>query len=883
MNIKKNQKLPTAYEPQKFEDRIYKIWEKSGYFNPDNLPNKKGRKKSYSIMMPPPNATGILHMGHTLMLAIQDAEIRFHRMKGEKALWIPGTDHASIATQNVVEKRLLKDGKTKDDLGRKAFLKEVDKFVKNSKNTIKKQIKKIGSSCDWSREAYTLDKNLSEAVKTIFVKMYKDGLIYKGSRMVNWCPRCVSTLADDEVLHNEINGNLYYIKYPVKDGGFLVVATTRPETMLGDMALVVNPKDLRYLDFVGRTSIMPITQREIPILKDDYVEMEFGTGVLKITPGHDKNDFELGKKYKLDVIDIFNENGKIDKKSAEYYNFKDYTGLDRFEARKKIINELQKDGFLIKIEPHKHNVGHCYRCDNIIEPKISSQWFIDVNKKIKGKKSLKEKAIEVVKNGKIEIIPKKFDKIYFHWMNNLEDWCISRQIWFGHRIPAYYCGDCQNIIVAMEKPKQCIKCKSKKIKEEDDTLDTWFSSSLWTFSTLGWPKKTNDLKEFHPTSLMETGYDIIFFWVARMILMTEYALGTIPFKKVYLHGLVRDANGVKMSKSIGNTIDPLLMSAKYGADATRLSLIIGNSPGNDLKLSEEKIASFRNFSNKIWNISRYAILNSKSVKLEAKRLTLPDKWILFKLEMLTKEITIHYEKIELSLAGEKLREFIWSDLADWYLEISKTQKKDLLMYILKQTLILSHPLLPFLTEHIWEKAGFKKNQKNLLMVEPWPIKTKSLKIKNVENEFELIKEIVVLIRNIRTEYKLEPKKKISAIIYSSEEKTLNSVKDAIMFLAGLSNIIIKKTGKKPEKTAEAIIKRATVYIPISDMADDDKELARVNKNLKNVIEYISVIQKKLENENFVKRAPENVVKDEQRKLEEQKKLMKELEEKLKLF
>ncbi len=883
INSKKSQ-LQTTYEPHKVEDKIYKTWEKSGYFNPDKLPDKKSRKKSYFIPMPPPNATGILHLGHSLMLAIQDAQVRFHRMRGEKTLWIPGTDHASIATQNVVEKLLLKKGVTKEDLGRVNFLKEVDKFVKDSKNTIKTQIKKMGSSCDWSRERYTLDAGMTEAVQTIFVNMYNDGLIYKGWRMVNWCPRCVSTLADDEVDHKEIEGNLYYIKYPIKDGGFLIVATTRPETMLGDTALVVNPKDKKYLDFIGKISQVPLTQREIPVLSDSYVEMEFGTGVLKVTPGHDPNDFALGKKHKLDVIDIFDDTGKISDKASEYHNFAKYKGLDRFEARKKIIDDLKKEGSLVKIEPHKHNVGHCYRCKTIIEPKISEQWFVSVNKKIRGGKSLKQKAILAVKDKKIEIIPEKFNKTYFNWMNNLHDWCISRQIWFGHRLPVYYCGDCENTMVQIKRPKQCAKCKSKKIKQDTSTLDTWFSSGLWTFSTLGWPKKTKDLKEFHPASLMETGYDIIFFWVARMIIMSEYALKTIPFKKVYLHGLVLDKKGIKMSKSIGNVINPLKMSEKYGADATRLSLIIGNSPGNNLKLSEEKIASFRNFSNKIWNISRYIILNKKDKKPASKKLTLPDKWILKKLENLTKDVTQHYEKIELSLAGEKLREFIWGDLADWYLEISKTQEKDVLNQVLKQVLILSHPLLPFLTEHIWEVAKFKKGPKKLLMVEPWPVIIKASKNKpaQVEKEFEMLKSIITSIRNVRAEYKIEPKQKISAVIYSKEEKILTSVKPAIEFLSGLSHVTIKKTGEKPENSSEIILKKASIYIPMGDLTNKEKEVERIQKELKNAKDYKLVIQKKLENENFIKRAPENIVKEEQKKLKEQNMLIKKLEEKLKL-
>jgi valyl-tRNA synthetase len=886
---KRKKELPKAYEPQKVEDKIYKIWEKSGYFNPDKLPKQKERKKSYSIVMPPPNATGVLHVGHTLMLTIQDAEIRFHRMSGKKALWIPGTDHASIATQNVVEKLLAKDGISKEDLGRTKFLKEVDRFVKNSKSTIKKQIKKMGSSCDWSRERYTLDAGLSEAVSTVFVNMYNDGLIYRGFRMINWCPRCVSTLADDEVDHKELDGNLYYIKYPILDDGFLVVATTRPETLLGDTALVVNPKDKRYKEYVGKISVMPITGRKIPILADSYVATDFGTGVLKVTPGHDPNDFELGKRHKLPTIDIFDDNAKVDPKHAVENGFKKYSGLDRFEVRKKIINDLKNEGLLVKIEPHKHNVGHCYRCKTIIEPKISQQWFVAVSKKILGGKSLKQRAVDAVKNKKIEIIPNRFEKVYFHWMNNLHDWCISRQIWFGHRLPVHYCKECDEIIVSEKKPTKCKKCKSKVFRQDEDTLDTWFSSGLWTFSTLGWPKKTKDLKTFHPTSLMETGYDIIFFWVARMIIMSEYALKEVPFKKVYLHGLVRDKNGIKMSKSIGNVIDPLVMSEKYGADATRLSLIIGNSPGSDLKLSEEKIASFRNFSNKIYNIARYTILNSNEAQLNEKTLTLADKWILKKLEKLTQDVTQHYEKVELSPAGEKLKEFIWGDLADWYLEISKTQEKDVLKYTLKNILILAHPLLPFLTEYLWEFAEFKKSAKDLLMIQKWPTLSKSsvifkLKLENdIERQFELVKYTIIMIRTLRTEYKVEPKKKILATIFSKEYKVINSFKQSIEFLAGLSDVIIKESGEKPKNSAQMSSGNVSVYIPLLDLVDKNKEKVKLKKEIEKTSGYLKSIRAKLNNQNFIKNAPKNIVRQEKEKLKEQEQNLKDLEQKIKLL
>lgn len=888
MQNKKVKNIPTAYNPQKVEGKIYKTWEQSGYFNPDKLPKRKNGKKTFSIAMPPPNATGVLHMGHAMMLAIQDAQVRHHRMKGEKTLWIPGTDHASIATQNVVEKLLLKQGIKKEDLGREKFLKEVNRFVAKSKKTIKNQVKKMGSSCDWSRERYTLDEGLSEAVATVFVKMHKDGLIYKGWRMVNWCPRCVSTLADDEVNYKEVNGNLYYIKYLIKEGGFLTVATTRPETLLGDTALMVNPQDERYKEYVGKISQMPLTKREISVFADEYVDISFGTGVLKITPGHDPNDFKLGKKHKLDMIDIFNDRGKVDEKSAEYYNFKKYSGMDRFEARKQIVEDLRSEGLLIKIEPHKHNVGHCYRCDTVIEPKVSQQWFVAVNKKLNspagGGKSLKQKAVETVKSGKIKIIPDRFNKTYFHWMNNLDDWCISRQIWFGHRLPVYYCQECECEMVETKKPEQCFKCQSKKIKQDENTLDTWFSSGLWTFSTLGWPQKTKDLSAYHPTSLMETGYDILFFWVARMIIMSEYALNAIPFKTVYLHGLVRDKDGVKMSKSLGNVIDPLEMSEKYGADATRLSLIIGNSPGNDLKLSEEKIASFRNFSNKIWNISRYAILNAKRKKIDAKKLTIADKWIIAKLQILEQEIKDYYDNIELSPAGEKLREFIWGDLADWYIEISKAQKSDVLNYVLKNILILAHPLIPFLTEHIWEVAGFKKNEKDLLMIQTYPIsigrqteKNLKINVKKSEQEFELIKNIIIAARNIKQEYKVEPRQKVSATIYSKNNKIIKESREGISLLAGLSELNIAPSGKKPVDSAQAIGKGFSLYIPLSGLIDKEKETIRFKKELEESLKYKESLSQKLNNEEFIKKAPSQIIAQIKAKFDEQEKKIKELE------
>ncbi len=754
--------FPKAYSSLK-EDEIYATWETSGFFNPDiphsttyppASPCKAWRAGNlqpttyFSISMPPPNATGELHIGHAMFLTLQDIMIRYHRMKGESALWLPGTDHASIATQNKVEKDLLKtEGKTRHDLGRAAFLKRVNQFVKDSQHTIRTQIRKMGSSCDWSRERYTLDDWLTRAVQEVFVRMHKDGLIYRGNRIVNWCPRCASTLADDEVEYKAAKGKFYYFRY-----GPIVIGTARPETKFYDKTIVVHPKDKRYKHLVGGKFMVPWIEGEVEanVIADPVVDVHMGTGAMTLTPAHSFIDFDLAQKYKLPIVQIIDERGNLTDVAGEF------SGMNAYKTRKAIVDKMRKKSLVERIDDeYEHNLSVCYRCDTAIEPLVSRQWFIDVNHELlitnyelrktvgKERASLKEIAVAVVKKGEIKIIPDRFNKTYFHWMENLRDWCISRQIWFGHRIPVWYCygklkttaqnsklEQCDTVVVSITKPKQCRKCNGTKFTQDPDTLDTWFSSGLWTFSTLGWPEETKDLERFHPTSVMETGYDILFFWVARMILMSTYTLGEVPFKTVYLHGLVRDKLGRKMSKSLGNGIDPLDMIKKFGADAVRLSLVIGTTPGNDIRLYEEKIAGYRNFVNKVWNISRFIIRNlqfnpesfqDQSAKLQFKiqNFTLADHWILYELSELVKRVNKNLESYRFSAASEDIYEFMWHKLADVYIEEIKREKlehrQEILEYILEKYLIMLHPFVPFVTEGIWGKL----KTKDLLMIQPW--------------------------------------------------------------------------------------------------------------------------------------------------------------------
>lgn len=862
----KQAEIPKVYQASEVEDEIYKTWEESGFFNPDNLPGK--RKKSFSIAMPPPNATGTLHLGHAVMLAIQDLVIRYQRMSGAKALWLPGTDHAAIATNAKVE-RILKDteNKTRFDIGREAFVQRVNDFIIESQNTITNQVRKMGSSCDWSRQRYTLDDGLSHAVATAFVEMYNDGLIYRGERIVNWCPHCGSTLADDEVEYKEEQTPFYYFKY-----GPVVIGTARPETKFGDKVIIVHPDDARYQDLVGKEIEVDwiIGKIKARIIADEAAEMEMGSGAMTITPGHSFIDFELAQKYGISIEKIIDEQGKMTTAAGAL------AGLDVKDARKKVVEILKAKNLVDHIdENYHHNLSVCYRCGTAVEPLVSKQWFVNVNapvKKIKGK-SLKERSLEVVRGGDIKIIPQRFEKTYFHWMENLRDWCISRQIWFGHRIPVWYQGE--KIFVGTEAPQ------GDGWQRDPDTLDTWFSSGLWTFSTLGWPDKTVDLKTFHPTSLMETGYDILFFWIARMILMTTYLLEQIPFETVYLHGLVRDEQGRKMSKSLDNSINPLDTIAKYGADATRLSLIIGTTPGNDVNLGEAKIAGYRNFVNKLWNISRYILMtveNPRIIEQQPKPQTLADHWIFGELDLLINEATQNLDKYNFSIVGEKIYEFTWNKLADWYVEIAKIEKAkdEILCYVLTQLLKLWHPFTPFVTEVIWRELGGKE----LLMIAAWPPAGKKIDSK-VVTDFSLVKDIVTAIRNLRSESKIEAGKKITAVIISPEAKLLNRQAEIIKTLARLAELTITEKGERLAQALSTVVNSSEIYLPVSDMIDIDKEKVRLGAEVEQLTKYIDNLTKKLANQDFVKRAPTEVVAAEELKLANSREQLAKVEAQLK--
>ena len=890
--------LSKAYEPKNYEDKIYQKWEESGLFNPDVCVKKDITKPTadyFSMVLPPPNVTGTLHMGHAAMLAIQDVMARYHRMKGDKTLWVPGTDHAAIATQAKVEKLLMEKGakNPRQELGKEKFLVEVKKFAKESRDIIVNQARKMGASLDWSREAFTLDEPRSLAVRTVFKKMYDDGLIYRGYRIVNWCPRCHSTLADDEVEHKSAKSKLYWIKY-----GPFILATTRLETKLGDTAVAVHPKDKRYAKMVGKKYMIPgvLGEFEVIVVADEAVNMEFGSGAIKVTPYHSFTDYEIAQRHNVPGKQIINEDGRM------MANCGKYAGMKTEEARKAIEDDMQKIGLIDHVdENYENNLSICYRCGTIIEPIPSKQWFVAVNKefKKKGKKvTLKKLMQDAVKSGKIEIIPEMFNKTYFHWIDNLRDWCISRQIWYGHQIPVWYCkspsyqegvgGVAEDVYVGVEPPKDI-----ENWQQDPDTLDTWFSSGLWTFSTLGYPNlKAEDLKNYHPTSVMETGYDILFFWVARMILMTTYILGDIPFKTVYLHGLVRDEQWRKMSKSLGNVIDPLDMIAKYGTDATRLSLLVGNTPGNDMKLSEEKIAGFRNFTNKLWNISRFMLLNIDSPKRDVKApkaKTLADRWILSGLAGIISKTSENIDKFNFSMAGEQLRDFTWGDLADWYLEIAKIEggKSEILNYILNTILKLWHPYMPFVTEAIWREVY---GEDKMLMVESWPVASPSCQegarpqrlsglklamagaaggVAGVDaKQFEIIKGLITSIRSLRAENKIEPAKKIVARInVGKNEKLIEENEAIIKALARLEKLEFVETG-------------AEVVLDLAGAVDVAKEKARLEKEIAELKKYVSGLENKLNNKEFVKNAPKEVVEKEKQKMVEAKEMLSKLQAQL---
>lgn len=874
--------IEKAYEAQKYEDDIYERWEQSTLF----VPKPKKGQKPFTISMPPPNATGTLHLGHATMLALQDILIRFKRMQGFSTLWIPGTDHAGIATQNKVEKLLAEEGQTRHSLGRERFLAKVEDFVKNSQSVIRNQIRKMGASCDWTRERYTLDEGLSHAVREVFVRMYSDGLIYRGNRIVNWCVRCSSTLADDEVEFKEEKGKFYYFRY-----GPVVIGTARPETKFLDKVIVAHPDDKRYKKFFGKKLTVPWINGDIEALfiADKSADPEFGTGAMTLTPAHDFLDFELAQKHGLEVVQIIDQEG----------NFTDavgpeFKGKNSRQSRESIVKILEEKDLLVKVdENYVHNLSVCYRCGTPIEPLVSRQWFVDVQKKVirdgKTKKSLKQKAAEVVKKGNITIIPDRFNKIYFHWLNNLRDWCISRQLWFGHRIPVWYCLDrkqkrCHEPIVQTEPPKKCQHCGSTNLEQDPDTLDTWFSSGLWTFSTLGWPQKTKDLQYFHPTSVLETGYDILFFWVARMILMSVYCLDDIPFKTVYLHGLVRDRHGKKMSKSAGNGIDPLDMIAKFGTDAVRLSLVIGTSPGNDLRLYEEKIAGYRNFVNKIWNSARFALMNvppqtlqklankpfdKKAIRSHA------DKWIVTKLQKLVKETTTDLEQFRISEAGMKIYDFTWSQYCDWYLEISKGENMnpEVLLYVLKTLLQLLHPFVPFVTEALWSRL----HEKSFLLGEDWPRYQPSLTFLKEEKEFAVIQDLISSIRSVRAEKQVEPAKKIQVTLYGGRwTKLIEAKKEAIMRMARIEKLTLSPKGKKVPRSIWKYAHGVDIYLPVDELFDMESEMKRLQKKLTETKTKMVSLQSRLENPNFLKKAPPELITRE-------KEIFQTLEEELQLL
>ena len=845
--------LAKQYDPKEVEDRIYQFWLDGKYFHAKCDPDKK----PYTIVIPPPNITGQLHMGHALDNTLQDILIRYRRMQGYDALWLPGTDHASIATEAKIVEAMRQEGITKEDIGREGFLKRAWEWKEKFGGRIIEQLKKMGSSCDWDRERFTMDEGCSKAVKEVFVNLYNKGLIYRGERIVNWCPHCLTSISDAEVEYEDQAGHFWHLRYPFKDGsGYLELATTRPETMLGDTAVAVNPNDERYKDIVGKTLILPIVHREIPVIADEYVEMDFGTGCVKITPAHDPNDFEVGLRHNLEIIDTFTDDAHIKPEWGKY------AGMDRMEARKAIVEDLEKEGAIVKIEDYSHNVGVCYRCHSTIEPKVSKQWFVKME-------PLAKPAIECVKKGEVKFVPERFDKTYYHWMENIKDWCISRQLWWGHRIPAWYCDDCGEVVVSKDAPTVCPKCGSVHLTQDPDTLDTWFSSALWPFSTLGWPDKTPELAHYFPTSTLVTGYDIIFFWVARMIFSSVENMHDRPFDTVFIHGIVRDAQGRKMSKSLGNGIDPLVVIDQYGADALRFTLATGNSPGNDMRFSDEKVGASRNFANKLWNAARFILMNlgeDEKAPHIPDELALEDKWILSLFNTLTKEVTDNLDKFELGIAVQKLYDFIWDVFCDWYIEISKIRlnsgdekaaqtARDMLVYIMSNTLKLLHPFMPFITEEIWQTLPHEGES---IMISDWPVYKEEFDFSVEEQEMDRIMEAVRAIRNRRAEMNVPPSRKAKYFIATAYKDTFEK---AGIFMQRLASCSEAEIGDSFEIDGAVCIVTADakIYIPLGELVDFDQEIARLNKEKEKVLKDLEFIDKKLNNENFVAKAPKAVV------------------------
>lgn len=847
-----SKELAKQYNPAEVEDRTYKFWCDNKYFHAE----VDKTKKPYTIVIPPPNITGQLHMGHALDNTLQDILIRWRRMQGYDALWLPGTDHASIATEAKIVEAMRKEGVTKEEIGRDEFLKRAWAWKDQYGSRIIEQLKKMGSSCDWDRERFTMDEGCSKAVKEVFVNLYNKGLIYQGKRMVNWCPHCRTTISDAEVEYEDQAGHFWHLRYPFKDGsGYVELATTRPETMLGDTAVAVNPNDERYKGIIGKTLILPIVHREIPVVADEYVDIEFGTGVVKITPAHDPNDYEVGLRHNLEIIDVMTDDGHI----AEGWG--KYSGMDRYECRKEIVKDLEAEGALIKIEDYSHNVGTCYRCHSTIEPRLSKQWFVKME-------PLAKPAIDVVKNGEVKFVPERFSKIYYHWMENIKDWCISRQLWWGHRIPAYYCQDCGEVIVSKEDVKKCPKCGGNHIEQDPDTLDTWFSSALWPFSTLGWPDKTPELEYFYPTNTLVTGYDIIFFWVARMIFSAVEHTGKVPFDTVLIHGLVRDAQGRKMSKSLGNGIDPLEVIDEYGADALRFTLATGNSPGNDMRFSDDKVKASRNFANKLWNAARFVLMYlGDDYKFEGlpKELVLEDKWIISKVNTLAKDVTANLEKFELGVAIQKLYDFIWDVFCDWYIEISKIRlqsgegadtAKAVLVYVLTDILKLLHPFMPFITEEIYQAIPHDTES---IMISKWVEYDDALNFAAEEEQVEKIMSAVRAIRNRRAEMNIPPSRKAAVFVETQDDDTFNYGAEFIKRLAYAGDVTVAASFKNLGNVVTIITESAKIYIPMGELVDFEAERKRLEKDLAAAQDKLDFINKKLSNPGFVNKAPENVV------------------------
>ena len=867
--------LDKVYDPKQVEDKTYRFWQDGGYFHAEPNPDKK----PYTIVIPPPNITGRLHMGHALDETLQDILIRWRRMQGYEALWLPGTDHASIATEAKIVEAMRQEGVTKEQLGREGFLERAWAWKREYGGHILDQLKKLGSSCDWQRERFTLDEGCSRAVREVFVRFFEQGLIYRGERIVNWCPHCLSTISDIEVEYEEKDGFFWHINYPiVGTDDVLEIATTRPETLLGDTAVAVHPDDERYKHLIGKMVLLPIVNKQIPIVADEYVEMDFGTGVVKITPAHDPNDFEVGLRHGLPIVNVMNDDATINENGGKY------KGLTREECRRQIVKDLEDGGFLKAVEPYKHNVGSCYRCGSVIEPRVSKQWFVKME-------PLAKPAVEAVRSGRTRFIPERFDKIYFNWMENIKDWCISRQLWWGHRIPAWYCNGCGEMIVSRETPQTCPKCGSHRLEQDPDTLDTWFSSALWPFSTLGWPDDTPELRYFYPTDTLVTGYDIIFFWVARMIFSGLAHMDEVPFKTVLIHGLVRDAQGRKMSKSLGNGIDPLEIIDRYGADALRFTLATGNSPGNDMRFSDEKVNASRNFANKIWNASRFILMNlSDDVEPGLpETLNIEDKWVLSKYRTLVREVTDNLEKFELGLAVQKLYDFIWDILCDWYIELCKSRlqaggetseaAQRVLVYVMTGTLKLLHPFMPFITEEIWQALPHDGES---IMVAPWPQADAALDFSADESDFEMIMQVIRAIRARRGEMNVPPSKKTRLFIMTAHKAVFEQGRPFFARLAFASDVELGDSFDA-DGSVQVVTDAARVFIPMDELVDREKELARLGREKAACEKDIAALSSKLDNPGFVAKATAQVVDGERAKLAKARERLAKIEESIAAF